>query len=80
MTIFHSFRPTKYNYYAVYIFVQSIKKHIYSTGKAQLRLSCSNSVATVEVVTPGKDVEINSTKLEGKCFIPELPFGTSEVC
>ena len=53
---------------------------IYSTGKAQLRISCSNSMASVEVVTPGKAVEINSTELKGKCITPELPLGDIEVC
>ena len=37
-------------------------------GKAQLQLTCSDSVAAVEVVAPDGDAALNSTNLTGKCI------------
>lgn len=41
-------------------------------GQAQLRLSCSNSVAAVEVITlGGAEAVLNSIELQGKCITPD---------
>ena len=54
----------------VYIYVTiACTSHTQFPGKAQLRLSCSNSKAAVEIITPGGDVEVNSTQLEGRCVV-----------
>ena len=39
-------------------------------GKAQLTLTCFDSVAAVEVITPDGDAALNYTDLRGMCITP----------
>ena len=41
---------------------------LYSLAKVQLKLTCSNSVAAVEVNTPNGDTTLRSTDVRGKCI------------
>lgn len=40
-------------------------------GKAQLNLTCFDSVAAVEVITPDGDAALNYTDLQGRCITPD---------
>ena len=44
---------------------------VVSPGIAQLKLSCYESMAAVEVVTTGDGDVLDSTRLQGRCITPE---------
>lgn len=48
-------------------------------GKAQLNLTCLDSVAAVEVVAPDVDAALNYTHLRARCITPDSDWEDSQL-